>query len=68
MNGNVLNNLENEKNNFLSLKEENKDNIIENVTKQTKKQPIIYPHQSVFMQQKVFNIIFNITIFFYSKS
>ena len=36
MNGNVLNNLENEKNNFLSLKEENKDNIIENVTKQTK--------------------------------
>ena len=35
MNGNVLNNLENEKNNFLSLKEENKDNIIENITKQT---------------------------------
>ena len=36
MNGNVLNNLENEKNDFLSLKEENKDNIIENITKQTK--------------------------------
>ena len=33
MNGNALNNLENEKNNFLSLKEENKDNIIENITK-----------------------------------
>ena len=36
MNGNALNNLENEKNDFLSLKEENKDNIIENITKQTK--------------------------------
>ena len=35
MNGNALNNLENEKNNFLSLKEENKDNIIENITKST---------------------------------
>ena len=35
MNGNALNNLGNEKNNFLSLKEENKDNIIENITKST---------------------------------
>ena len=50
MNGNGLNNLENEKNNFFSLKVENKDNIIENITKSTvhkeNKEEITYNNES----------------------
>jgi hypothetical protein len=58
MNGNVLNNLENEKNNFLSLKEENKDNIIENITKSTKQIEKIEENEVNYSQKFTINYDF----------